>query len=295
MKREIDAIALGATLFVPANHKNLQDILSRKRFTNLRSLVIDTEDGLHVKELERVLERIKILLDDYQSSELFVFIRPKNTEVLQKLLHVKGIEKCDGFILPKFSLENMSGYLDLLQRHDFYIMPSIEGEELFNPQSLHLIKNYLDQFKEKILLIRFGAEDMFRQLGLRRSQTLSIYEMLAPSLVMANLLTVFKASGYDISAPVYPFYKDELGFIAEVKRDLLEGFISKTVIHPSQIDLSEKLYAVTSSELISAQKILETTQKSLFGENGVMHEVPTQSPWAKKILARYRYYGATDT
>ncbi|MEA3522569.1 MAG: HpcH/HpaI aldolase/citrate lyase family protein [Campylobacterota bacterium] len=295
MLRVIDPIALGATLFVPATHKNLSDILKRTRLSHLRSLVIDTEDGLHVSELERAIALIQELLQSYEVSNLYLFIRPRNTQILKKLLHVRGIKKIDGFILAKFTCKSMYRYIELLKPYSFYIMPSIEGEELFNPEGMRLIKKELDTIKDQVLLIRFGAEDMLRQLGLKRSSKRALYDMLAPSLSMANLLHIFKTSGYEISAAVYPFYKDKEGFIAEVTRDLQEGFISKTVIHPSQIDGFESAYRVQKDDLKMAQKILSVKEKSIFGEDGVMGEVPTQSPWAQTILSREHYYGSTDT
>ncbi len=228
-------------------------------------------------------------------SDLYVFIRPKNTKVLEELLHVRDIEKVDGFILPKFTCTTMHEYLKILKPYSFYIMPSIEGKELFNPDGMRTIKNTLDTVKNSVLLIRFGAEDMLRQLGLKRLAKRALYDMVAPSLSMANLLHIFKTSGYEISGSVYPFYQDHEGFMAEVRRDLEEGFISKTVIHPSQIDGFERAYHVSKDDLALAKKILTSQQESIFGEGGVMGEVPTQSPWAEKILLRARYYGTTDT
>jgi len=295
MQRVIEPIALGGTLFVPANHKILCDILGQKRFCNLRSIVIDTEDGLHVNEVNNAIENITVLLQDYKKNSLYVFIRPRNADFLEKLLHVKNIESIDGFILPKFSLDSMSRYLELLKPYSFYLMPSIEGDELFHPEKMRLLKDEIDTVKEKVLLIRFGAEDMLSQLGLRRSNDLSLYDMKAPSLAISNLLHIFKVSGYTISGPVYPFYKDDKGFTAELTRDLQEGLITKTIIHPSQIDLVEKHYRVEEDDLRIAKKILGTSQKSVFGDKGMMSEVPTQSSWAKSILSRHHYYGPTDT
>jgi citrate lyase beta subunit len=295
MKRVIHPLALGATLFVPANHRHLADILNQKRLPHLKSVVIDTEDGLHVSHLKAAIVIITELLAQMKRTPLYVFIRPRDSDVLQKLLHVTHIKKIDGFILPKFGLESMNGYLELLGDRDFYLMTSIEGAELFDIDKMRRLKERLDACKKKVLLVRFGAEDMLRQLGLQRTQELSLYEMLSPSQVMTNLLHVFKISGYEISGSVYPFYHDEAGFIAEVRRDLQEGFISKTVIHPSQIEAFQRVYRVLPEELQRAQKIVDAHEINVFGEEGFMFEVPTQLPWAQKILLRAHYYGISGT
>ncbi len=289
MRRKIEPVALGGTLFVPANHKNLKEILKREKLTNLRSIVIDTEDGLHISMLEEALHQIKSVLQEYKVADLYVFIRPKSIEILEKILHVKGIEKIDGFVLAKFSLKTMDKYLEILKPFDFYIMPSIEDIELFDIDKLRLIRDTLEEYRDKVLLIRFGAEDMLRQLGLRRDRDISLYEMIAPSKAIANILHVFKISGYEISAPVYPFYSDNAGFIKEVKRDLIEGFISKTIIHPSQIEPLQEIYKVTKDEYNLAKKLLHVSD-GVFSNDGAMAEVSTQSPWAKNILKRVHFY-----
>jgi citrate lyase beta subunit len=289
MRRKIEPIELGATLFIPANHKNLKSILKRERLRDLRSIVIDTEDGLHVRDFKEAISQIKDALTEYKQSDLYVFIRPKNIAVLAKLLSMENIDKIDGFILAKFSLENMQEYLELLAPLDFYIMPSIEGKELFDIGKLRLLRDRLEDFREKVLLIRFGAEDMLRQLGIRRSKDIALYDMLAPSQIIANILNVFKIANYQISAPVYPFYSDTDGYVKELKRDLLEGLITKTIIHPSQIEPLEEIYSVSQDEYTLASKILHE-DNSVFADDGSMTEVNTQSPWAKNILQRVKYY-----
>ena len=73
-----DPLALGATLFIPANHKNLPAVLKRDKYPNLRSCVIDTEDGLHVKRPEDVLPQLCELLETHEPNSLYVFLRPRN-------------------------------------------------------------------------------------------------------------------------------------------------------------------------------------------------------------------------
>jgi citrate lyase beta subunit len=290
LRRVITPTALGGTLFVPANHKNLKAILHRERFSDLRSVVVDFEDGLHVRDIQSSLSKFAELLKSYQRERLYLFVRPKDTDILQQLLHVKDISKIDGFVLAKFSLKNMQSYLDILKPHDFYIMPSIEGEELFDINRLRVLKERLQSYKSKILLIRFGGEDMLRQLGLKRTKEISLYDMIAPSHAIANILHVFKTSSYSISAPVFPFFDDLDSYKEELRRDLIEGFISKTIIHPSQIEPLESIYRVSESDFKLAKKILHVNE-AVFANDGAMAEVTTQSAWAEGILERADVYG----
>jgi citrate lyase beta subunit len=286
--RKIDAAELGGTLFVPSTHKHLQVIARGEKFPALRSVVFDTEDGIADDALDAGLEVISKMLENIGDTGPLRFIRPRNPEVFKTLLKLPGIDKIDGFVLPKFGLENADQYLQTVGNHRF--MPSIEGEELFDVAKLIRLRDILHAYKEQIILVRFGAEDMMRQLGLRRDCKTMLYDMCAPSQVIANILMTFKPHGFDVSAPVYRCYQDAEGFEAEVRRDLLEGLISKTIIHPNQIEPIERLYRVGEQDVEEARKLLESDE-AVFSQNGTMAELKTQRVWAKDLLVRAKSYG----
>ncbi len=292
MNKSIDAFALGGTLFVPATHKHLEAIAHGEKFSTLRSVVFDTEDGLRVDALDEGLARIKRLLAQLQPDGLLRFIRPRNVEVLQQLLTFEHIDRIDGFILPKFGLESAEEYLRTIESASStpLFMPSIEGVELFDAMALKEIRTLLLAYKESIPLIRFGAEDMLRQLALRRDCSVSLYEMAAPSQVIASMIGTFRPYGFDISAPVFPCYKDKDRFELELLRDLREGLVSKTIIHPDQISALEKLYRVSKKEFEQAEQIIDSTE-AVFAQEGKMAERSTNHPWAEQIIKRARLYG----
>ncbi len=289
-QRMLDPMALGATLFIPATHKNLPAILKQEKYPHLRSCVIDTEDGLHVKHEADVLTQLCELLGAYEPNSLYVFLRPRNIEWLETMLTCKALKHIDGFVLPKFSLENAERYLHALHGYDGAFMPSVEGRELFDATLLRALKEKLAPYKARIPLVRFGAEDMLRQLGIRRESAFSLYELSATSQVIANMLHVFKPDGYEVCAPVYPFYDDIEGFAREIRRDLAEGLLSKTIIHPSQIEAFERAYRVDEKTLQSARRLV-TFEGAVFGDGGDMAEKATRQPWVEKILRRAEIYG----
>jgi len=292
MSVKIKAIELGGTLFVPASHKDLEHILSGEKYPELRSVVIDFEDGLSSSARPEALKRLEVLLQELQETTLLRFVRPQDQQMLKALLEVEGIEKVDGFILPKFGLDNAEAYLSLLPLAStslsWHIMPSIEGRELFDIQQLQQLRDRLLPYQEQIICLRFGAQDMLRQLGLR--QTGSIYDMLVPHQVIANLIMTFRPYGFEISAPVYPDFSDAEGFQKELTYELRNGLVSKTIIHPRQIPLFNTCYKVDEQSLISAEKILEE-EDGLLNLEGSMGERKTQSSWAKSIKRRAETYG----
>lgn len=284
---------LGGTLFVPATHKHLTEISQGEKFPSLHSMVIDTEDGIAESELESSMERISALLPTLTPTSLLRFLRPRNPQVLRRLLEMTDIDRVEGFVLPKFGLENAHAYLSLLQDTPFCFMPSIEGIELFDPEQLKMLRGILIPYRTQIPLIRFGAEDMLRQLALRRDCARSLFDMAAPSYLLGSFLSVFKPYGFEISGGVFRCYKDHEGFNQDVYRDLSEGLVSKTIIHPDQIPLVDACYRVCASELDEAQKLLNV-QSTVFSLNDTMAETVTQSPWANSIIQRAKLFGMSQ-
>ena len=288
--REISYIALGGTLFIPASHKNLDSIVSGEKYEGLRSLVIDFEDGLEESALSEAMQRLSRILSCVSSSSPFIFLRAKSVEHLAELLEVKNIERVDGFVLAKFSLVNADAYMQALKDKAFYILPSIEGEELFHHEKLHQLKEKILSVNKQVLVVRFGLEDMLRQLSMRRECGESIFDFTSTASVIGNFIATFKSAGFWVSGGVYPCFEDSDGFLRDTKRDLKEGLFSKTIIHPSQIDTLNNLYKVTKQELAEAQEIVDSNKK-LFAQNEKMAEKLTMLAHSKIILQRARLYG----
>ncbi|MEN8303628.1 MAG: HpcH/HpaI aldolase/citrate lyase family protein [Campylobacterota bacterium] len=287
---KINYIELGATLFIPAVHKDLEAIVCSNKYPELKSVLIDTEDGIISESLDIALNAIEKLLKIYEKKKLAVFIRPRDLETLREILKLKNIDRVDGFILPKFSLSNAGAYFNLLKDYDFSVMPSIEGEELFNQNFLYELRAILLKHKKNILLVRFGLEDMLRQLKMKRSCKETIFDFSATSYILGAFIATFKSAGFAISGGVYPCFKDDDGFRKDVKRDLKEGLFSKTIIHPRQIELSNELYRVTQEELREALEI-SSRNEAVFNQNDKMAEVVTMKPQAQEIILRSKIYG----
>jgi citrate lyase beta subunit len=293
MREKIDYIALGATLFIPASHKNLREVVLGSKYPHLRSLVIDTEDGLKESQLEEAVVEIENLLPLITQEKPYVFLRARNREVLTRLLSLRGVENIHGFVLPKFSLSSAKELLELFKDTSHFIMPSIEGIELFNPNELRELRDILLQYKERVLLIRFGVEDMLGQLSMRRSCEDSLFDLSATNAVLGNLIAVFKSAGFAISGGVYPCYEDEEGFKKDINRDLKEGLFSKTIIHPSQISLADEAYKVSKQELEEAMKISDS-KEAVFALNSKMAEPSSMCAYSDIILKRAELYGVRD-
>ena len=288
----LDYLELGGTLFIPASHKHLNAIVNEKKYPKLRSLVIDFEDGLEQSAFTSAMKSLGGVLARRVSQKPYLFLRARDEVHLKELLQLQDITNITGFVLAKFSLKNADEYLSLMQKSNSLMMPSIEGEELFNHQKLHRLKEKLLTHKEHIVLVRFGLEDMLRQLTMRRECDESIFDRSATSAVVGNFIATFKSAGFGVSGGVYPCFKDAQGFLNDVKRDMREGLFGKTIIHPNQIEPINECYRVSKRELEEAQEISDS-QLKLFSLNGKMAEVPTMFSHSRSILKRAEIYGVS--
>lgn len=288
---KISHLELGATLFIPASFTSLNAIVNERKYPQLKSLVIDFEDGLKPDDLKSAVLNVKEVLKNIKSETPLVFTRARNVEQLKEILAFEGVENITGFALAKFSLSNAKEYLEVLESTNHLIMPSIEGSELFEQSKLLALRDLLLTNKEKVLLVRFGLEDMLRQLSIWRKCDESIFDFASTNYVLGGFISVFKSSGFAISGGVYPCFKDAEGFSKDVERDLKEGLFSKTIIHPSQIALAHKIYGVTKEEFAKAQEIIKRRNEAVFSHDGAMAEVSTMYPYAKEITLRRDIYG----
>ena len=288
---KISYIDLGGTLFIPASHKHLNAVVNENKFVGLRSIVIDFEDGLCIEDLDVAMEMINNVLENINETTPLVFLRARDEKHLEKLLALKFIVNIRGFVLAKFTLLNADKYFEILKQTEFLVMPSIEGSELFDIAKLKVLKEKITLYKKKVILIRFGLEDMLRQLGIWRESGDTVFDLACTNAILGNFIALFKSSGFAISGGVYPYYKKSDGFIKDINRDLKEGLFSKTIIHPNQIALSNEAYKVTNEEFSKAQEIVGRSKEAVFSFNGSMAEVITMHPHALEILSRKEIYG----
>lgn len=293
MIRKLSPVQLGGSLYIPATHKSLHAICNTDKYPHLRSCIVDTEDAIGEEEIESAIENIREMLIEYQPKELCLFIRPRNPDVLKELLKIEGIEKIDGFSLPKFSTEVMDEYKNILEASPskFHLMPVLESLDLFSREKLEAIRSFLLSSSLSILSLRLGGEDMMKFLGLKRNCEDNIYQLVAPAKIIADVINVFKPFGFNITATVFNCINKPELFEENVREDLRQGLIGKTIIHPSQIEPVNDAYRVTRSEYEMALKMLDTKTKAIIVQEGQMGEKFAHASWAKVILERHRYFG----
>ncbi len=289
------AYGLGATLYMPVIHPKVPDIMSGRAPAPASSIVLCLEDALHETDVERGVRTLTELLAGRElelDARPHVFVRPRSYDMACRLRAIRGIDRVDGFVIPKARPETIPDWTSLLNGTRLRLMPTLETPDLFEPSRLIQLRDLLlGAGLDRIAAVRLGGNDLLGAMALRRVRGVTAYEgPLGWFLSMATgLLT---SSGLPVAAPVFDIIGDLETLRREVERDVQMGFVSKTAIHPVQVPVIEGAFAVPPEELAAAEAILDRDARAVFQVGGVMCEPATHASWARRTLARADRFGS---
>ena len=207
-----------------------------------------------------------------------------------------------------------------------YGMPIIEDPEVAYKETrmaeLVGIKKILDKYHDLVLQVRVGGTDFSSVFGVRRGVDYSLYDIMTVRECLSDIINVCgRNNDYVISGPVWEYFRapkelmfEELpkhgledylmrrkplvnneidGLLREVILDKANGFIGRTVIHPTHVKFVNAMMAVTKEEYDDACQILGHTEGGVVKGSGgnKMNEIKPHTNWAKKIYNRARAYG----
>lgn len=284
---------LGASLYVPATHKDLQQIADGGLLAEVRSLIFCTEDAVADSELSYALFNLSLVLQQMtQRLKTERFVRVRNPDVLRRVLEMPGSEKLSGFVLPKATRHNFGAYFRQVRKTHFQLMPTLETAEVFDETEMKLFRQCLEQpgVREHILALRIGGNDLLALLGIRRPRSMTIYRTpIGPAI--SRLATTFLPYGFALTAPVFEHLDSPALLAQEVEEDLAHGLVGKTAIHPSQVALIEQHYRVHHSDVEAALRIMNPESPAVFRMHDSMCEVATHLAWALGVVEQARIFG----
>lgn len=263
---------------------------------------------------------------------IFVRVRnPEQFKSFAGRMTKKQASVLTGFNFPKFNSKNALGVLRTLVEVNsrlgviLYGMPILEGPEVAfvesRNQELLLLRNILEPYKNLILNIRVGGTDMSSLFGVRRGINSTVYDIMPVRDALSDVLNFFnRYSDYCVSAAVWEYfraYKDDDiddvikrnfhnalikgedivnpaidGLLKEVLIDRANGFVGKTIIHPTHAKFVNAMFSVVEEEYNDAIQILNTSGGVIKSEGGgKMNEIGPHHRWAEKIVKRAEVYG----
>jgi citrate lyase beta subunit len=294
---KISPFALGATLYMPATREDLFDIVYGLKLDGLRSLVVCLEDAVSDTDIEQGLKNLAALLNAIEtlggrpSAGPLVFVRPRNAQMAATLNDWPLIGHIDGFVVPKLDLSSLPAWQAAVTRPGLMLMPTLETHEAFDPAAMVELREAMaGDFQQRVIALRIGGNDLMGCLGLRRSQSHTLYQS-PMGYVIPMLAGVMGAAGFALTAPVFERLDNPALLAEELALDVAHGLVGKTAIHPTQIASIHEALMVSHDDLASAQRIVSEDAAAVFQLNGAMCEPATHLAWAKNTLERAHWHG----
>ncbi len=279
-----------------------------------------------VKSGELLYEEIPLIIFRVRNLEQFKHFTSRLTKDMVHFI--------TAFNFPKFNSTNGEGYYahlkELTERFDevIYGMPILEDRDIAfvekRTAELIRVKAILDRYHDLVLNVRVGGTDFSSCFGVRRGINYTIYDIMTVRDCLSDILNVFsRDNDYTVSGPVWEYFRaakemkfSELpesinkslfrgetlindavdGLLRELLLDRANGFIGKTIIHPTHLPYVNGMLAVTKEVYNDAEQILHTSGGVIKSSSGnKMNEIGPHKAWAERIVSRARVYGVIES
>lgn len=265
-----------------------------------------------------------------------IFFRVRTVEQFKAFsakLTPKHARLITGFNFPKFDQASGAAYYEHLQSLNqslgdvLYGMPILESREMAfietRASELIGVKKILDQYRHLVLNIRVGGTDFSSCFGVRRGIDYTIYDVLTVRDCLQVVLNVFSRDNeYSVSGPVWEYFRvnksmkfenlkdiseslnrrDRVvndavdGLLRELLLDCANGFVGKTIIHPTHIPYVNGMLSITRELYEDALQIVSTAGGVIKSKNeNKMNEIGPHRCWAEKLLMRAKAYGVIES
>ena len=245
--------------------------------------------------------------------------------------HVKVLT---GINFPKFNSTNGDDYFRHLKFLNakfgeiLYGIPIIEDTAVAFKETrlgeLMTIKAILNKYYKYVLQVRVGSTDFSSCFGVRRGVDYTIYDIMTVRECLSDILNIFSRNNeYVISGPVWeyfrqsktmmfqevpkynihdgllkrePIFNNEVdGLLREVVLDKANGFVGRTVIHPTHVKYVNALMSVTKEEYDDACQVLNTQGGVIKStKSNKMNEIKPHTIWAEKICMKAKAFGVIE-
>ncbi|MFB0972130.1 MAG: citrate (pro-3S)-lyase subunit beta, partial [Neofamilia sp.] len=255
-------------MFIPGNNPSM---ITDGHIYGSDSIMFDLEDAVSIKEKDsaRFLVYNALRTIDYGNAETVVRINGLDTPFGRDDIEAMVRAKVDVIRLPKtdtpedvIEVDNIITEVEKeigLEVGTTKMMAAIESP-------LGIINAYkIATASKRLVAMALGAEDFVTNMKTTRSP--EGIELLA---ARSQILLATRAAGIYALDTVYSDVNNDEGFENEVRLIKQLGFDGKSIIHPKQIGIVNKVYAPTEKEIRHAIRVLEGIKEAEERGSGVI-------------------------
>ena len=251
-----------SVLYMPAANERA---LEKAKTIPADAIIFDLEDAVapDAKPAARRQAVDAVRSGAYGNRELTIRCNGVDTEWGAEDIAAAGAAAPAAVVIPKVDtvaqLDDVSARLDGAQApDDLTIWPMIE-----TPTAMYNVREIAAHPRVAVLVM--GTNDLAKEL---RAPVVAGRHPLVPHL--ANALLAAREAGKVILDGVYNDVKNADGFAAECRQGMEMGFDGKTLIHPSQVDPANAMWAPSADDVEQAGRIIAAFDEAVAEGRGVV-------------------------
>ncbi|WP_281501522.1 HpcH/HpaI aldolase/citrate lyase family protein [Kordiimonas laminariae] len=250
-----------SVLFMPASNARA---LEKAKTLACDAVIFDLEDAVSPDAKEEAREQAvaTIKFGEYGHRERIIRINGLNTDWWQDDLVAAASVKPDAILVPKIETANdvkaIAGALLAQGDMDTAIWAMMETPLGF------LNAQEIVGASERLKCVVIGTNDLVKDLGASHTPS---REPVITALGLAMLAA--RTRDITILDGVYNDFKNTEGLHAECEQAKAMGFDGKTLIHPSQIETANNVFAPSIEEVAFAERMISAFDKAKADGKGV--------------------------
>ena len=239
-------------LYMPgANARALEKAASLPADT----LILDLEDAVapDAKEQARSVVMETVSSRPYGNREVIIRINGLNTPWGYDDLAMAAKAGADGILVPKVVSAEQVGELDTaLSRADAAAEMGLWVMIEMPMAILNISDIAAASQTSRLSGFVMGTNDLAKEMN-----AIDTADRAAFQVALALTLTAARAYGLVAVDGVFNDFRDEPGLIAECQQGRMMGFDGKTLIHPAQLEATNRVYSPDPAEVAEARAIIE--------------------------------------
>jgi len=284
------ASLLRTMIFVPGFKTSF---LEKARSFESDAIILDLEDSVPHALKQQARLNVKEYLNSYDCKrKIFIRLNSIDSGLLSKDLEIAMHPNVYGFMPSMIKDELDLIYIDRLltqlefdngfQIGTFKLCPLIETGSA-------VLKSYeIAKSSSRLVGLAFGAEDYLTDLD-------GLHKKTGASILTARSMIVMAARSLKIEAIDTPYLDiyDVDGFANDVKLSRELGFSGRLILHPGQIEISNRIFTPDKDEVCEAQRIIAAIESSCMRGEGVTLidgklVGPPMEKRARKVLQKWK-------
>jgi citrate lyase beta subunit len=285
-----------ALLFMPGDDRRK---IEKGASLGVDSIIMDLEDGvaLNNKPAARTTIATALREVDFGRSEKLVRINPASSEFYVDDIEATIHARPDGYVVPKVEhgrqVQEISSRLLTVEHKHSWKEGSIALLAIIETAMGIVNLREIVSSDPRLSGLIFGAEDLAGSIGATRTPD-------GWEVFYARSKVVMHAKAFGMQAIDTPFVSladaDNDRLIAETEQALYMGYDGKLAIHPKQVELIQRVFTPTSSEIAEAKRLVLAHEQhqqegtGAFALDGRMVDMPMVRA-AERVLARAKAAG----